>query len=136
MDFGGSFSFHKEFLEAPNPWLSLARLGTIGLPLSTREAAVIKSEAKHAPFGKGERTIVDRNIRDTWEMDASEVRMASSEPFAISQVLAQVTIENPKWQPFVDDVVEKVCRALGLDWVAIEPRCELYKLLLYEEGSQ
>lgn len=77
MDFGGSFSFHKEFPEAPNPWLSLARLGTIGLPLSTREAAVIKSEAKQAPFGKGERTIVDRNIRDTWEMDASEVRMAS-----------------------------------------------------------
>lgn len=73
VDFGGSFAFRKEFPEAPNPWLNLARLGTIGLPLSAHEAAVIKSEAKQAPFGKGERTIIDKNVRDMWEMDASEV---------------------------------------------------------------
>lgn len=29
-----------------------------------------------------------------------------------------------------------ICRALGLDFAAVQPRCELYKLLLYEEGSQ
>ena len=74
VDFGGTFSFQADCRTAPNPWLSLAKLGTVGLPLSVRDAAAIKAEANQAPFGKGERTIVDKNVRDTWEMDASEVR--------------------------------------------------------------
>ena len=45
----------------------------LGLPLNPREAQVLKSRCKLAPFGKGERTIIDRHVRDTWEMDGSMV---------------------------------------------------------------
>lgn len=43
---------------------------------------------------------------------------------------------NPKWAGFVDDVAKKTCEALGVDFASSKPRCELYKLLLYEKGSQ
>ena len=73
MDFGGDFSFHEKIKSTPNPLLTLTGLGTIGLPLSAREAAVVKANCKRAPFGMGERTVVNKAVRDTWEMDASEV---------------------------------------------------------------
>lgn len=48
----------------------------------------------------------------------------------------QVTFENPKWPKFISEMTQKACDALGVDYYACEPRCELHKLLLYEEGSQ
>ena len=48
-------------------------LGPIGLPLSAREAEVVKTRCSLARFGMGERTVIDRNVRDTWEIDASMV---------------------------------------------------------------
>ena len=74
--FKGSFSYHKTYTDGPNPGLNLLvnGIGRIGLPLSEREAKVIISGCKQAPFGKGERTVVDTSVRDTWEMDASQVR--------------------------------------------------------------
>ena len=44
--------------------------------------------------------------------------------------------ENRAWAPFMDQVVHAVCDALGVNFDASRPRCDLYKLLLYEEGSQ
>lgn len=38
-----------------------------------RDAEAIKSRANQAPFGMGERTVVDKSVRDTWELDASQV---------------------------------------------------------------
>lgn len=70
----GSFYHSKSHAHAPNPGLRLDELGIVGLPLSEDAAQRLISKCKPAPFGKGERTIVDRNVRDTWEMDASKVR--------------------------------------------------------------
>ncbi len=41
------------------------------------DAEAVKSRCAQAPFGKGERTVVDKTVRDTWEIDASKVRTAS-----------------------------------------------------------
>lgn len=72
-----------------------------------------------APFGKGERTVVDVEVRDTWELDPSHV-----------------TFDNPKWdQWLMKEVVPRVCSALGTTNKTI-PRLEFYKMLLYETGSQ
>jgi hypothetical protein len=73
LDFKGSFYFHKTYTEFPNPILRLGSLGHIGLPLSSREAKHVIDRCVQAPFGQGERTLVDTNVRDTWEMDASQV---------------------------------------------------------------
>ena len=69
-----SFSFSRSYPEAPNPALSLADIGLVGLPLSIRDAELVKTRCTQAPFGMGERTIVDKTVRDTWEMDAKQVR--------------------------------------------------------------
>ena len=74
LEFTGSFSYKQDFSRAPNPSVTIEELGLIGLPLSERDAQAIKSIAEQAPFGMGERTIVDKEVRDTWEIDASKVR--------------------------------------------------------------
>ena len=43
---------------------------------------------------------------------------------------------NPRWNAFVAGVVAEVCQTLGVNFQASRPRAELYKLLLYETGSQ
>ncbi|KDQ12005.1 hypothetical protein BOTBODRAFT_57070 [Botryobasidium botryosum FD-172 SS1] len=120
--FPGSYYFKKQYSisEAPNPLLniSVGDLGVIGLPLNVHGAKQIISHSHQAPFGMGERTVVDREVRDTWEMDASVVRF-----------------DNPAWSQFIKDVVKQICTALGVDVATSKPRAELYKMLLYETGS-
>ncbi|KAG8949005.1 hypothetical protein FRC00_008348, partial [Tulasnella sp. 408] len=118
LKFEGSFYFNKTYTDAPNPVLRLNTMGRIGLPLNQREAIHIAANSKQAPFGMGERTLVDTNVRDTWEMDATDV-----------------SFDNPAWKTFIDRVVQEVCARLGVNIAASRPRCELYKLLLYEKGS-
>lgn len=77
LNFEGSFYFSQTYHDAPNPLLRLDKLGHVGLPLSQREAKCIAQHARQAPFGMGERTVVDTNVRDTWETDASEVQRVS-----------------------------------------------------------
>ncbi|KAA1473725.1 hypothetical protein DENSPDRAFT_823223 [Dentipellis sp. KUC8613] len=119
-DLNAAFSFNQAYPDAPNPGLQVSDgdIGVIGLPLNTREAEVIKSKAIQAPFGMGERTVVDTNVRDTWEIDGRSI-----------------TFLNPAWKEFISRVVNDVCRTLGIDVKASTPRAELYKLLLYETGS-
>lgn len=92
----------------------------------------------------GERTLVDTNVRDTWEMDAAEVSTSLSSPHSLKTFVdilylvlnVQVSFDNPAWKNFIDRVVQEVCERLGVNIAASRPRCELYKLLLYETGSQ
>lgn len=69
----GSFSVCKTYDDAPNPSLRIQDVGIVGVPLSTRDAEAIKAKAEQAPFGVRERTIIDTDVRDTWEIDASTV---------------------------------------------------------------
>ena len=69
-------------------------------------------------------------------MDASKASAVATYRASESLPLKQVKFGNPKWAKFVDGVVKKTCEALGVDFASSKPRCELYKLLLYEKGSQ
>lgn len=93
----------------------------MGLPLSNRDASSIVSVASLAPFGHGERTVVDESVRHTWEIEPAKVSFA-----------------NERWDAYVNGTVcAEVCKSLGVNFGANEaPRMELYKLLLYEAGSQ
>ncbi len=46
----------------------------------------MKSHCSQAPFGKGEHTLVDKKVRDTWEMDADQV----DETLSIRSILASL----------------------------------------------
>lgn len=139
LTFKGAFAFNRTYPEAPNPTLYLEGLGHVGLPLSTRDASAIKSKAKQAPFGMGERTVIDKSVRDTWEMDATQVpnpHFGNGNAYRSTRKTRQVRFDNPAWDTFLKGVVKEVCAALGVDFAESKPRCDLYKLLLYETGSQ
>lgn len=71
----GTFYSSRLYADAPNPSLNVEGLGVIGFPLSEAAAKHLISGCTQAPFGKDERTIVDTLVRDTWEIDASQVRV-------------------------------------------------------------
>jgi hypothetical protein len=119
-DFKGNYAFAIPLPQAPNPGLHIEGLGLVGLPLSERDAKFIIGCAAQAPFGQGERTVVDTNVRDTFEIEP-----------------ARVSFQNPTWDGFVKDLVSRsVWPELGVGPYKTPPRFELYKLLLYQTGSQ
>jgi hypothetical protein len=77
----GTFAVFNTYTDAPNPGIHLMEGGSIGLPLSDRDADALIAASHQAPFGKGEQTIVDTNIRKTWEISAADFEL-----------------KNPAWQ--------------------------------------
>ncbi|KAE9404681.1 hypothetical protein BT96DRAFT_916766 [Gymnopus androsaceus JB14] len=91
-----------DFSDAPNPGLSLNGIGVVGLP------------ASRAPFGHNEKTIVDKKVRDTWEIDPKNASFL-----------------NPAWNDWVKETaLKRVSDGLGTEIKNV--KIELYKLLLYE----
>lgn len=73
LDFKGSYYYEATHLPAVNPILRLKDAGRVGLPLTEQAAKRVISHCRQAPFGQGERTVIDTSVRDTWEMDAADV---------------------------------------------------------------
>jgi hypothetical protein len=114
----GTFAFFEGFDVAPNPGIQLNNGGIVGLPLSDRDAQSIVMASHKAPYGKGERTIMDDSVRKTWEISR-----------------ADFTITNPAWQRFIHSVARKVSASLGINVAGKGVSAELYKILLYDKGT-
>ncbi|KAK7470418.1 hypothetical protein VKT23_001844 [Stygiomarasmius scandens] len=115
--FKGSFAFGAAFPSVPNPTLSIDGIGGIGLPLTEHYARSIIENAHQAPFGHNQETIVNTQVRDTFEIDASKVHF-----------------RNPAFENWLrTEVLKKVASELGTQ--SDGTKIELYKLLLYKEGS-
>lgn len=115
--FEGTYATLQKYDTSPNPCLDIDGLGVFGVPLSAAEAERLRSRCNPAAFGKGERTVIDPGIRDTFELDASSVRFL-----------------NPAWEVWLQEAIQSACRELGLPGHG--SHYELYKLLVYETGSQ
>lgn len=113
----GSFAGHCE-LEDVNPGLFIEGLGAFGVPLSVPEIHRIIQQSHQAPFGKGEETLVDTNVRKTWEVDGSKL-----------------SLRHPRWQAKEREILESACAALGVPRGAAFVDAQLYKLLIYEPGA-
>ncbi len=97
------------------PGLEVEGVGPIALPLLPAQAEQLISVAERAPFGRGEQTVVDTDVRRTWQIDAARVR-----------------IHGQGWARSLAGIVQSAAVGLGVtDPVA----AELYKLLVYDEGS-
>ena len=103
----------------PLPAISLtAEPNTIlGLPLGEAQAKRLIQLASRAPYGKGEKTIVDTLVRCTWQLDPG-----------------QFSINNPRWEKSLQVLLDQVKFELGCD-TKMKVAGELYKLLLYEPGG-
>ena len=111
----GSFFSFQSSKAYVNPGLYIPNYGSIGLPLPERDAQSIARVCKQAPFGKGDETVIDTSVRNTWELDSTEFQC-----------------QNPAWAGYVTTLLDHVVKDLG---VGIKCRAEPYKLLLYEEGA-
>ena len=98
------------------PGLEVQGLGPIGLPLSGSQAKELQARCEQAPYGKGEKTLVDTSVRRVWRLKPG-----------------QFTLKNPEWQPFLKATIDKVQEELGLEKQKLESH--LHELLLYEKGS-
>ncbi|TEB31925.1 hypothetical protein FA13DRAFT_1590240, partial [Coprinellus micaceus] len=115
----GSFYHCTTDQNAPNPGLFIDGLGLVGLLLNHQEAQLIISQSVQALFGEGAETVVDTQVQDTWEIDAKSV-----------------SFKNSRWQTYVDQLASKtVWSTLGVAPYTSKPQCDLYKLLLYQQGS-
>ncbi|MFT5162709.1 MAG: putative 2-oxoglutarate/Fe(II)-dependent dioxygenase YbiX [Alteromonadaceae bacterium] len=88
----------------------------VSLPVISQQAQALIKLAEQAPFGRGEDTVVDTNVRNAWQI--------SAENFELS---------NPKWHQALQVAVDQVGTKLGLQGVKIN--VEQYKLLIYEKDS-
>jgi hypothetical protein len=103
----------------PPPCLVVDSVGDIAVPLSNGSAQALIAASHLAPFGHGEQTLVDTQVRNTWELSAGQFRIA-----------------NPAFSAFVENQIAEACRVpLGIH-ASVTYEAKLYKLLLYETGGK
>lgn len=95
--------------------LEVDGIGQISLPLLPVQAAQLVDMAEQAPYGRGEETLVDTDVRRTWQVDATRLR-----------------ISGRRWTEDLAQIVTRATQGLG---VAGRVEAELYKLLIYDTGS-
>jgi hypothetical protein len=102
-------------LAAVLPGLEVKGIGSIGVPVAPADAKRIMDKASQAPYGRGEATIVDTDVRRVWQLEPT-----------------QFDLRNTAWSEALAGVVDAVKGDLGIRG---KVTAELYKLLVYEKGS-
>ena len=104
----GTLEFHA-------PQLEVDGVGPIALPLLPVQAEQLIGVAERAPYGRGEDTILDTNVRRTWQISPEHVQ-----------------IGGRNWPQTLADIIQHCAQELGVSDPVI---AEFYKLLVYDEGS-
>lgn len=97
------------------PGLEVEGIGNVGVPVSAADARRLVEQASQAPYGRGEETIVDTNVRRVWQLEPR-----------------QFALRNAAWGGFIDGIVDSIRTEFG---IPKKVQHELYKLLVYEPGS-
>ncbi|CAF5087189.1 unnamed protein product, partial [Rotaria sp. Silwood1] len=94
----------------------------IQLPLEPSQAKLIIEQCSLAPFGRKDKTILDKSVRHTWQLNPSSF-----------------IITNSEWKIHtLNNLKSKIVSDLGLnqDWIKNDLiDLQLYRLLLYEKDS-
>jgi predicted 2-oxoglutarate/Fe(II)-dependent dioxygenase YbiX len=97
------------------PTIDIDGMGRIALPILPVQAERLVAIAEAAPYGRGEETVVDREVRRTGQVDPSKVR-----------------IGGRHWDQTLAGLVADTALGLGVS----EPvTADFYKLLVYDTGS-
>src|SRR5215510_8389187 len=97
------------------PHLAVAGVGPIALPLLPVQVQQLIAIAEQAPYGRGAATLVDTEVRRTWQIDP-----------------ARVQIGGRHWAQTLADIVARATAGLGVTGPVV---ADLYKLLVYDPGS-
>jgi hypothetical protein len=110
--------FAKFKSEMLNPGLAIGGLRKFGMPLTEHDVKAIIAESHKAPYGKGTETMIDENVRKTWEIDGR-----------------QISLLHPQWPAALDKIVNTACEQMGISGGTNAVEAQLYKLLIYEKGA-
>jgi hypothetical protein len=97
------------------PTIDVHGVGRIAFPILPVQAERLVAIAKAAPYGRGEETVVDREVRRTLQVDSAKVR-----------------IGGRHWDETLAELVADIALGLG---VGEAVAADFYKLLVYDTGS-
>ena len=97
------------------PGLEVEGAGSIGAPVSVKDAKRLIAKAKRAPYGRGAETILDLKVRSVWQIEPDRCEF-----------------HNPEWDTHLTAMVEAVMGDFAIHQTV---SVELYKLLIYEKGG-
>ena len=102
-------------LPVVDPGIEVEGHGAVKIPLRRTAAKELIAVCQVAPYGKGTRTLVDKKVRNTCELDPKKFHLSAA------------------WNTAIADAMHPVAEELGLPADQLEAR--LYKLLVYEKGG-
>jgi hypothetical protein len=97
--------------------LEVRGVGPIKLPVSQAQARQLCLLGRPARYGRGEQTLVDRRVRDTWEIPKSRVK-----------------IDKRRWEQTLLPVLDRLGHVLGLP-SGRTLRAKLHSMLVYAPGQ-
>jgi 2OG-Fe(II) oxygenase superfamily len=97
--------------------LEVDGVGPIALPVSVRQAKQLCLIGRPARFGKGEQTLLDAKVRDTWEIPKRRIK-----------------IDKRQWNATLRPVLDRLRADLGLP-EECELGAEFHSMLVYAPGQ-
>jgi hypothetical protein len=97
--------------------LEVRGVGPIRFPVSQAQARELCLLGRPARYGRGEQTLLDRGVRDTWEIPKSRVK-----------------IDKRRWDQTLLPVLERLGRDLGLSFGSTL-KAEFHSMLVYAPGQ-
>ncbi len=107
----------RSTLPADSLHLEVRGVGALGFPVPQAQARQLCAIARPALYGRGEDTLLDLRVRDTWEVHKSRVK-----------------IDRRRWQHALRPVLDRFRRDLGLP-DGCELAADLHSMLVYGPGQ-
>lgn len=103
-------------VEIPMPKVEVTGVGVLSFPVPPNQITELISQANRAPYGRGEKTILDESVRKVWQLPPEKVR-----------------IGGKSWAVSFENILKRVVAGLGCEGMSVS--AELYKLLVYDTGG-
>jgi hypothetical protein len=110
---GGSFCTRRT-APVDDLAIEIRGVGPLGLPVTAAQAKQLRFIARPATYGLREHTVLDRQVRDTWEIPRSRVR-----------------IDKRRWDRTLHPMLDRIRQDLGLPATS-SLEAELHSMLVYE----
>lgn len=116
MDGGGAFSSQRS-VPPEDLHIEVRGVGPLEFPVPESQATELCAVARPASFGRGTETLLDRRVRDTWEVPKSRVK-----------------IDQRRWNKALGPVLDQLRADLGLP-EGNRLRARFHSLLVYARGQ-
>jgi hypothetical protein len=111
----GDFFFNAT-MEIPMPKVEVENVGVLSFPVPRSQIAALVQCATRAPYGRGEKTILDESVRKVWQLPSDKVR-----------------VTGKSWAASFETILRQAASGLGCEGIVVS--AEFYKLLVYDTGG-